>query len=403
MPYQAETNITINVKAVKGTVVMIIECPACSTKFSLDPRQLAEVEKPRFHCSRCSHVFTLEMNPSAVSEQNESVTATTTEKTNEDVYQEAANPSQPTIEYPDRVSAATTDEPLTAETQTSGSLAQASNSLEDNEFYDPSLLYDSEKADGEQLSLLPEGKQSGTYSSKMLDDDELGSSDWPDSSSQEFSTEINSQTTSRPSASWPSDDSRNQKEIDMTNVRRGYSFLSRPSNEENAEGSIEDNADTAVWSEPEDPWAEHEEQEPIAEDFEAENEVFKEDQQLGPLRDDTVAGDMASSDGTGSEVAQDESILDELDKDESLPTWKPSELEEPQANTGSESKSFAEVSTALQSTDSSEPGEPKDQDSLSNVYSLDNEPEPFERNSITDEQAESKAKKRSKKYEKWAT
>ena len=36
---------------------MIIECPACSTKFSVDSQLVREIEDPRFHCSRCGHYF----------------------------------------------------------------------------------------------------------------------------------------------------------------------------------------------------------------------------------------------------------------------------------------------------------------------------------------------------------
>ncbi len=36
---------------------MIIQCPSCSTKFAVDSSQLADVENPRFHCSRCDHFF----------------------------------------------------------------------------------------------------------------------------------------------------------------------------------------------------------------------------------------------------------------------------------------------------------------------------------------------------------
>ncbi|MFN8389192.1 MAG: zinc-ribbon domain-containing protein [Bdellovibrionota bacterium] len=38
---------------------MIIQCPSCSTKFAVDSAQLADVDSPRFHCSRCDHFFEL--------------------------------------------------------------------------------------------------------------------------------------------------------------------------------------------------------------------------------------------------------------------------------------------------------------------------------------------------------
>ena len=36
---------------------MVIECPACKTRFAIDAQQLSGVNSPRFHCSRCNHVF----------------------------------------------------------------------------------------------------------------------------------------------------------------------------------------------------------------------------------------------------------------------------------------------------------------------------------------------------------
>ncbi|MBP9837288.1 MAG: zinc-ribbon domain-containing protein [Proteobacteria bacterium] len=38
---------------------MIIQCPSCNTKFSLEDNQLAKLDNPRFHCSRCNHYFNL--------------------------------------------------------------------------------------------------------------------------------------------------------------------------------------------------------------------------------------------------------------------------------------------------------------------------------------------------------
>ncbi len=41
---------------------MIIQCPACQTKFSIDSTVVNAVSSPRFHCSRCDHLFRLEEN-----------------------------------------------------------------------------------------------------------------------------------------------------------------------------------------------------------------------------------------------------------------------------------------------------------------------------------------------------
>lgn len=36
---------------------MVVECPSCKTKFSVDSDLLQGVSNPRFHCSRCDHFF----------------------------------------------------------------------------------------------------------------------------------------------------------------------------------------------------------------------------------------------------------------------------------------------------------------------------------------------------------
>lgn|GEM_PF-3666781 len=39
---------------------MIVQCPSCQTKFALETSALEGIEEPRFHCSRCDHVFSME-------------------------------------------------------------------------------------------------------------------------------------------------------------------------------------------------------------------------------------------------------------------------------------------------------------------------------------------------------
>ena len=46
---------------------MIVQCPACKTRFSVDSAQLSGVMNPRFHCSRCGHYF--ELSPQKKAEQ----------------------------------------------------------------------------------------------------------------------------------------------------------------------------------------------------------------------------------------------------------------------------------------------------------------------------------------------
>lgn len=41
----------------------LIECPACKTKFAIESHIVAAYETPRFHCSRCDHLFERERRP----------------------------------------------------------------------------------------------------------------------------------------------------------------------------------------------------------------------------------------------------------------------------------------------------------------------------------------------------
>ncbi len=43
-----------------GSNTSIIQCPSCQTKFAVRTAQIEEVKNPRFHCSRCDPLFTLE-------------------------------------------------------------------------------------------------------------------------------------------------------------------------------------------------------------------------------------------------------------------------------------------------------------------------------------------------------
>lgn len=47
--------------------VSVIQCPACNTKFAVETATVANIEDPRFHCSRCDNVF--ELNIRAISEE----------------------------------------------------------------------------------------------------------------------------------------------------------------------------------------------------------------------------------------------------------------------------------------------------------------------------------------------
>ncbi len=50
----------------KDSSQKIIQCPNCQTKFAVDGTLLAGVDFPRFHCSRCDFVFSIEKNGAPV-------------------------------------------------------------------------------------------------------------------------------------------------------------------------------------------------------------------------------------------------------------------------------------------------------------------------------------------------
>lgn len=46
---------------------VIIQCPKCQTKFAVNTELISELDLPRFHCSRCDHVFDMS-NPSVATD-----------------------------------------------------------------------------------------------------------------------------------------------------------------------------------------------------------------------------------------------------------------------------------------------------------------------------------------------
>ncbi len=51
----------------------IIQCPACNTKFALNASQLAGIDSPKFHCSRCNTIFSPESPDTKIEENQESL------------------------------------------------------------------------------------------------------------------------------------------------------------------------------------------------------------------------------------------------------------------------------------------------------------------------------------------
>ncbi|MBX7145429.1 MAG: hypothetical protein K1X79_13350 [Oligoflexia bacterium] len=54
----------------------IIQCPHCQTKFAIELANIAHLDNPRFHCSRCDHVFVHEAKPREGKRIEENVTPT---------------------------------------------------------------------------------------------------------------------------------------------------------------------------------------------------------------------------------------------------------------------------------------------------------------------------------------
>ncbi len=67
---------------------IVISCPSCSTKFSVDGTAVSTMEHPRFHCSRCDAIFGL-----AQAKQHEQLTAQDTRNANPQSAETKARPS----------------------------------------------------------------------------------------------------------------------------------------------------------------------------------------------------------------------------------------------------------------------------------------------------------------------
>ena len=76
---------------------MIIQCPACSTKFSVDEQLLDGISAPRFHCSRCSHFFEFRVTDSVTQHIPEPANFSRSQEPtqNEMPFEESATGQQP--------------------------------------------------------------------------------------------------------------------------------------------------------------------------------------------------------------------------------------------------------------------------------------------------------------------
>lgn len=53
----AAPGLTPEKNLVSGTKHTVVQCPKCQTKFAVDSKLIAGLDSPKFHCSRCDHVF----------------------------------------------------------------------------------------------------------------------------------------------------------------------------------------------------------------------------------------------------------------------------------------------------------------------------------------------------------
>ncbi|MCB0325265.1 MAG: zinc-ribbon domain-containing protein, partial [Bdellovibrionales bacterium] len=177
---------------------MIIGCPSCQTKFAVDAQQLAEVENPRFHCSRCGHVF--DLNDARRAEEALSavdVAAPSPAFSSDQAV--AATDEEPTQEFePPVIDEEETEDSalLSGSGQVGSGLARSPSAAF---LFDESQLEEDDEPDAEQLELLPDQEEqdfekrfSLTEASndrrKLLDDEEEQAAiraTWPSGAGEE--------------------------------------------------------------------------------------------------------------------------------------------------------------------------------------------------------------------------
>lgn len=83
---------------------IIIQCPSCQTKFALDAEVLEGVDEPRFHCSRCDHVFNMEESkpPFVSALEDSSINEAAGNVTGPDVDFAPPPPPRPRAQIPSR-------------------------------------------------------------------------------------------------------------------------------------------------------------------------------------------------------------------------------------------------------------------------------------------------------------
>lgn len=165
---------------------IIVQCPACTTKFSIGPDQIEGIDEPRFHCSRCGHYFTHKMDSHAVAP--------------------IPQPPKPAFE----------EKPLLGSSESPAAAAEStiSRSRQETTLIGQRDLYNLREKTAEQMPLIPEPEKEpaslsgGMLSGKAATDEELPvyTAEWPDTpsaTSSGFSAPEQGESEPQIIADWP--------------------------------------------------------------------------------------------------------------------------------------------------------------------------------------------------------
>lgn len=145
----------------------IIQCPACQTKFAVRTSQIEEVRSPRFHCSRCDHIFGLDEVPARV-EKRSIFTATVDTSAADTIAWNSAQEAEsrpfksaPLVDNHDPEDEEIEDEPDLEEESEEGEEEEEEQESSDSDDYDypEDLDQEDEKEEEEEDDDTPEDEQ----------------------------------------------------------------------------------------------------------------------------------------------------------------------------------------------------------------------------------------------------
>ena len=132
---------------------MIIECPSCQTKFSVDDSQVSDIDDPRFHCCRCGNYF----RPSDAQAKADAANASAPINTNSvSPSDDVASDSQPDSTQIPGAQTTTTIAPPTA---TEEALDEQVDWTPEMAMAEQELLQNQADEPVEQLDLLPQEEE----------------------------------------------------------------------------------------------------------------------------------------------------------------------------------------------------------------------------------------------------